>query len=222
MAEAVAPNLAPKASDMPVLPVHQLALVEATNDNLKGYGRLVDRPEACQIEIVRWPALGWRPVDPDTGDQAGTTEGIFDFYWRGDALHAHNTSVVNQNKYVLGWSCEPQYACAEPTTNPRDKVLLWHANYHPDGGQLFFPLDPGPFISPLALPGDDVKARDFTAFWFDGLRGLYINPGVWHEAVFPINDTQRFFDKQGKVHARVSVDFCKEFGCYVCAPLLKA
>jgi hypothetical protein len=52
--------------------------------------------------------------------------------------------------------------------------LLWHANYHPDGGQLFFPLDREPFC----------------------LRG-----------------TQRFFDRQGAVHARVSVDFAREFGC---------
>lgn len=221
MNEAGAPNLAPSASDMPILPVHKIPLIEATNENLQGFGRLVDAPETCAIEIVRWPAQGWRPVDPDTGDQGGTTEGVFDFYWQDHALHAHNTSVVYQNKYVLGWSCEPQYAATEPTPLQRDRVLLWHANYHPDGGQLFFPLDVGPFVAPLALPGDDVRPDDFTAFWFDGARGLYINPGVWHEAVFPIKDKHRFFDKQGKVHARVSVDFSREFGCYVCAPLSK-
>lgn len=221
MVEVVAPNLAPDAGDMPVLPLHQIDLVVATDENLEGYGRLVDAPESCEIEIVRWPAQGWRPVDSDTGDQGGTTEGIFDFFWQSSTLHAHNNSVVNQNKYVLGWSCEPRYASDEQPSSGRDKVLLWHANYHPDGGQLFFPLDKGPFISPLALPGDDVKPGDFTAFWFEGTRGLYINPGVWHEAVFPINDKHRFFDKQGKVHARISVDFCKEFGCYVCAPLVK-
>ena len=75
------------------------------------------------------------------------------------------------------------------------------------------------FISPLALPGDDVKPESFTAFWFSGARGLYIHPGVWHEAVFPVKDSQKFFDKQGKVHARVSVDFTREFGVYLSAPL---
>jgi hypothetical protein len=29
----------------------------------------------------------------------------------------------------------------------------------------------------------------------------------------------RFFDRQGKVHARISVDFAKEFGVYPLVPL---
>jgi len=37
----------------------------------------VSDPGDCRIEIVRWPAPGTRPVDPDTGDQGGTTEGVF-------------------------------------------------------------------------------------------------------------------------------------------------
>jgi hypothetical protein len=48
---------------------------------------------------------------------------------------------------------------------------------------------------------------------FDGSCGLYIHPDVWHEGVFSLSGTQRFFDKQGAVHARVSVDFPREFGC---------
>jgi len=31
--------------------------------------------------------------------------------------------------------------------------------------------------------------------------------------VFATSGTQRFFDQQGAVHARVSVDFPREFGC---------
>jgi hypothetical protein len=31
--------------------------------------------------------------------------------------------------------------------------------------------------------------------------------------VFGRAGTQRFFDRQGAVHARVSVDFAREFGC---------
>ena len=63
-------------------------------------------------------------------------------------------------------------------------MLLWHANYHPDGGQLFFPLDRRPFLVPLALPGDDVTPQRFVCFRFDGTRGLYIHPNIWHEGVF--------------------------------------
>jgi hypothetical protein len=32
-------------------------------------------------------------------------------------------------------------------------------------------------------------------------------------------DEARFFDRQGRVHARVSVDFVKEFGVYLAVPL---
>jgi hypothetical protein len=35
----------------------------------------------------------------------------------------------------------------------------------------------------------------------------------------PLNDEAEFLDRQGRVHARVSVDFVKEFGCYLSVPL---
>jgi hypothetical protein len=95
----------------------------------------------------------------------------------------------------------------ETRGSDRSRVLLWHANYHPDGGQLFFPLDATPFVVPLALPGDDLKPEQFVSFYFDGSCGLYINPDIWHEGVFPLAERGRFFDKQGKAHARISTDF---------------
>ena len=214
-----APNLAPKASDKPSLPLFVVPLIEATAESLRGYGEFIDAQDAREIEIVRWPQPDWRPVDPGTGDEGGTTEGIFHFDWKGDVLFGKNEAVADH--YVLGWSCDPQQASEETESDTRDKVLLWHSNYHPDGGQLFFPLDPGPFVVPLALPGDDVKPEDFRAFWFAGDKGLYIHPSIWHEGVFPVNSHQRFFDKQGKVHARISVDFGAEFGCYLSVPLPK-
>lgn len=39
------------------------------------------------------------------------------------------------------------------------------------------------------------------------------HPDVWHEGAFGLSGTQRFFGRQGAVHARVSVDFAREFGC---------
>jgi ureidoglycolate hydrolase len=91
--------------------------------------------------------------------------------------------------------------------------MLWHCNYHPDGGQMFFPLEPGPFLVPMALPGDDVTPEDFVCFWFRSGQGLRMHPNVWHEGVFATKGRRRFFDQQGAVHARVSVNFAKEFGC---------
>lgn len=194
-----------------------MPVVTATPATLQGYGFLVDDRSTCVVEIARWPATGWRPVDEDTGDQAGTTEGVFVADWQGDILYGRNEAVGGH--YILAYAADP---VAADTTHSRDpqSMLLWHANYHPDGGQLFYPLDRAPFMVPLARPGDDVKPEDFVCFRFDGTRGLYIHPNVWHEGVFALRGTQRFFDKQGAVHARVSIDFAREFGCLLEASLV--
>ena len=187
-----------------------IPIVDATPDSLEGYGFLVDSPEDIQIEIERWPAQGWRQVDLDTGNEGGTTEGIFECEWKGDVLYARNDAVSGH--YTLGYSVDPVLADENHECEP-EYLLLWHANYHPDGGQLFYPWESKTFLCPLALPGDDVKPDDFVCFRCEGSRGLYIHPNIWHEGIFPIKGRQRFYDKQGAVHARVSVDFAREFGC---------
>ena len=53
------------------------------NEDLAGYGYLVEdlndfTAESGTFEIVKWPVSGWRQLDPDTGDEAGTTEGNFE------------------------------------------------------------------------------------------------------------------------------------------------
>jgi hypothetical protein len=194
-----------------------MPVIDATPAALEGYGFLVDDPASCRIEIVRWPALGSRPVDPDTGDEGGTTEGTFVSEWKGDILFGRNDAVGGH--YILAYGEDPGRADPGHDRDPR-RILLWHANYHPDGGQLFYPLDDKPFLVPLALPGDDVKPGDFVCFRFDGHQGLYIHPNIWHEGVFPTGGTQRFFDQQGAVHARISVDFAREFACLLEAPIV--
>ena len=194
----------------------EMPIQVANAENLEGYGQLVSKQEYenFPVEIVRWPATGWRPVDEDTGDEAGTTQGVFESYWKGDVLYGRNEAV--DGHYIIGYGTDPNDA-VETHQNHPEAIFLWHANYHPDGGQLFFPLEPKTFVVPLALPGDDVKPEDFVCFVFDGSAGLYIHPNVWHEGVFTCSGEQRFFDKQGAVHARVSVNLPKEFDC-----LLKA
>ena len=193
-----------------------IAVVDATEANLDGYGHLVEDPASYSIEIVRWPAQGTRPVDADTGDQGGTTEGTFTSEWHGDVLYGRNEAVAGH--YILGYGTAPEVARTDHAQRP-SRILLWHANYHPDGGQLFFPLERRPFYVPLALPGDDVVPERFRCFRFDGSRGLYIHPNIWHEGVFTPYGMQRFFDRQGAVHARVSVDFAREFGCLLEIPI---
>ena len=63
------------------------------NKDLEGYGYLVEdvtkfTVESGNFEIVKWPTLGWRKLDPETGDEAGTTEGDFEVKW------LHFTNIV--------------------------------------------------------------------------------------------------------------------------------
>lgn len=196
---------------------HETPLVVATEASLAGYGRLVADPDDCPIEIVRWPAQGSRPVDANSGDQGGVTEGLFDFEWRGETLYASNHAVGDS--YLFGWSTWPEEAAADGPATPRERALIWRANYHPDGGQMVWPTRRQSFVAPLALPGDDVTPDRFVSFWFDGSKGLYVHPNVWHGAFTPHADAATFLDRQGRVHARVSVDFPREFGCYLAVPL---
>lgn len=196
---------------------HPTPLVVAGEATLQGYGCLVKHPTSFPIEIMRWPAQGWRPVDKNSGDQGGVTEGIFEFWWRGDTLYARNNAVGDS--YLFAWSKFPEEAATDGRATPRREALVWRANYHPDGGQLFYPLHGESFIVPLALPGDDVRPADFVSFWCDGSSGLYIHPNIWHGAIVPLADHAELLDRQGRVHARVSVDFAKEFGCYLSVPL---
>lgn len=203
--------------DLPAgLALVRMPVVDATPETIRGYGRLVEDPEECRIEIVCWPAQGRRAIDSGTGDQGGTTEGVFISEWQGDILYGRNEAVGGH--YILAYARQPELARTDHAHAP-NRMLLWHANYHPDGGQLFFPMERRPFYVPLALPGDEVTPQRFVCFRFDGRQGLYIHPNIWHEGVFGLEGTQRFFDRQGAVHARVSVDFAREFGCLLEAPI---
>ena len=51
------------SNEKPALPLFDVPLIEATDASVKGYGYMVDNADDCDIEIVRWPAAGWRPVD---------------------------------------------------------------------------------------------------------------------------------------------------------------
>ena len=193
-----------------------IPIVAANEQSLSGYGCLVTDPDEVEIEIVRWPSVGKRYVDTDSGDEGGTTEGMFVCEWKGDILYGRNEAV--DGHYILGYGTEPKQA-SEHHSNKPERLLLWHANYHPDGGQLFFPQTSKPFLVPLALPGDDVAPEDFVCFHFLGNEGLYIHPNVWHDGALTSIDQHCFFDKQGAVHARVSVDFPREFKCLIEVPL---
>ena len=77
---------------------------------------------------MRWPAQGHRPIDADTGDQGGTTEGVFVSEWQGDILYGRNEAVGGH--YILAYAEAPEAARTDNAEPPR-RMLLWHANYHP-------------------------------------------------------------------------------------------
>ena len=195
----------------------EIPIIEATNDNLKGYGYLVDDFDQCEIEIATWPKQGWREIDEGTGNEGGTTDGPFEAWWDKGILYGRNNAVEHKSeydkdgKYLLGYSYDPNEPNKNLTKDDPERIYIWHVNYHPDGGQLFFPNDKKSFISPLALPGDDIQPNNFIAFYFNGSQGLYIHPNIWHEGIFPTQGSAIFKGKQGKVHGRVSIDLLKEF-----------
>ena len=199
----------------------EIPLIEATNQNLKGYGYLVNDFDQCEIEIVTWPKQGWRNIEEGTGNEGGATEGPFETWWEEGILYGRNTAVEHKGeydkdgRYLLGYRSDPDDFSYHLTNEDPSQIYIWHVNYHPDGGQLFFPEGNKPFISPLALPGDDIQPDNFKAFYFDGSQGLYIHPNIWHEGVFPTKGRATFKGKQGKVHARVSIDLLKEFRSYL-------
>src|SRR3954468_22170329 len=120
--QVTVPNLKPEGAGMPSLPILDLPLIEGTAESLAGYGEIVRDPERQKIEIVRWPAQGWRPVDSNSGDEGGTTEGIFACQWVGDVLKAQNHAVGGD--YVLGWSCLPREAREASSTLGRHRALI--------------------------------------------------------------------------------------------------
>ena len=48
-----APTFLFEARDKPSLPLHRVPLVIASDETLAGYGRMVDVPDDCEVEIVR-------------------------------------------------------------------------------------------------------------------------------------------------------------------------
>jgi ureidoglycolate lyase len=197
--------------------IHPVKLVVATAETLRGYGRMVPDFATATVTIVTWPQPGWRPIVAGTGNEGGIVEDSFEMVRRGEVQHAVNHAVGRS--YITGWFADPAIPVETRAASDISRVLTHEANYHPDGGQIFFPRDGAPFVALLAKPGDDVTPDDFVAFHCDGSFGIHIDPGVWHQPVFPVGERARFDDKQGRVHACIAIDFVSEFGCYLEVPL---
>lgn len=201
----------------PGVRVVDVPLVEANEETFAPYGRIVHDYAGEEVWLTQWPARGRRTVEAGTGRGGGTVEGAFEMERRGDLMLGRNEAVGGY--YVTGWFADPLTATPEGTDPDPSRVLVREANYHPDGGQVFFPRDGAAFVALLALPGDDVQPEDFVGFTCDGSFGIQIRPDVWHQPVFPTAPRASFDNKQGAVHACVAIDFVVEYSCYLSVSL---
>jgi len=203
------------------LNIVDVPLVLATDQSLKGYGAIVHDPndftvEKGTFEIVPWPTQGWRTLDPGTGDEGGTTEGNFELEWRGDYYYGKNLAVLTTNNtYLGGLAVPPEEANSKEPTGTKDEILLWMSDYHPDGAQMFWTDQNIPFVVCLgrASFGDDITPQDMRSFYVPAGKGVYFHPGTWHNEAYILrkHSPATFFTRQGKVHARVSVNWAQEF-----------
>ncbi len=192
-------------------------VVRATAESLAGFGEIVTDFATVTTHITPWPLSGWRKLSPGTGVEGGTTEGVFSVWREGSLLFGRNDAVGRQ--YILGWYGDPAASGRDLEPPATNRLLTHEANYHPDGGQIFFARNREAYVVLLAQPGDDVRPEDFVAFYVDGSVGVQLLPGVWHHPPAPLGDRADIDDRQGKVHACVDVDVLTEFGCYIEIPL---
>ena len=206
----------------PEYKIHDIEIIKATPESFKDYGNFVYDFQSEKVEIVPWPLNGTRKLHPGTGIGGGEIEGENRYVYNNDTdglkkLFAHNMAVKDfNNKYITGLVDLDNlsgFKKKEDNSIFSTTILLRECNYHPDGGQVFYPLEKKPFIAVLALPGDDVKPENFVGFYFEGDHGLQIKPNIWHFPMYPIYkyDSLNFIGKQGKVHGCVCVDFIEEF-----------
>ncbi len=214
------------------LRVVDVPVTEANDESLKGFGLIVHDPndfvaENGTFEIVPWPHTGWRPLDPHTGDEAGTVEGDFAVHWNGDYYMGKNLAISSKNNtYLDGLGTLPEHATSDDDQSQAgNEIYLWMSDHHPDGGQMFWPRTPCPFTVCLGKNshGDDITPQDMRAFHVPKGKGVYIHPGTWHNGIYVAKEhtPASFLTRQGRVHARVSCSWAAEFESLLRVPLSK-
>ena len=183
----------------------------ATPENFSQYGRFVADFDREEVWITQWPQEGRRPIATGTGHHGGVAEGDYTMAWDGDLLKGHLRAVKHQ--WIIARKPD------DVSSDDRTHALVWDVNYHPDGGQVFYPKDGDAFVALLALPGDEVKLEDFRAFYFDGSVGVQIKPYVWHTGMLPTGNDFTYLDKQGRILACVALNTIEEEGKFLKVPL---
>ncbi|MBH01172.1 MAG: hypothetical protein CL469_00690, partial [Acidimicrobiaceae bacterium] len=64
------------------LEIIEVPIVDGRSEDVSEFALIIDGdPEEFEVPIVPWPVSGRRPLDPETGICAGTTEGWFSSEW---------------------------------------------------------------------------------------------------------------------------------------------
>ena len=152
-----------------------IPLIEATEKTLEPFGRIVQDFDSEKVEIETWPKNEGRQIIPGTGRGAGVLHEEFRVFWDQDLVRVEEIPPDPNEKLVAGRL--PKHVSQEN----RSHVLVRDFTAHPDGGQVFYPKTPEPFIQVLGPPGDNVKPSDMVAFYFDGSFALQFKANVWHQ-----------------------------------------
>jgi hypothetical protein len=72
---------------------HRVPLIDANQDSLLGFGRMVADFAHEPVTIVTWPQPDWRPIVAGTGNEGGIVEDCFVMERHGEIQHAVNQAV---------------------------------------------------------------------------------------------------------------------------------
>ena len=79
------------------LEIIEIPVVDGRSEDISEFALIVESdPEEFQVPIVPWPVSGRRPLDPETGICAGTTEGWFSSEWSEGRLVGRNEAVAGE------------------------------------------------------------------------------------------------------------------------------
>ena len=180
------------------IPKVKVPVLKADPENFAEYGNFVQNFDQEVVEIVPWNVSGSRKLMPGTGCGGTVIEDKFEFWIDDDKFTRAHNLAVGCDPYITGLVSG-------------GSIFTREANYHPDGGQVFYPTEEIPFYLLLAKKGDDIKATDFVCFYFNGECGCQIKPGIWHQPPYLVEKTT-FRGKQGAVHACIGYDSVDEEG----------
>ena len=195
----------------------RMPVVDATDAALEGYGKLVDDPsvvQCCDRALARRADGGPWTKTPAT--RAGRPRVCSS----ANGAATSCTAATKRSTVITSWRTTSEPSRADETHGrPPSRMMLWHCNYHPDGGQLFFPLDKAAVLRAARVARRRRQAGAVRTSVSTARAGSTSIRTCGTKACSRDAARSASTTRQGAVHARVSVDFAREFGCLLEAVL---